>query len=56
MLLTPRIRHQGSHPYLSRVFDGRELVGEPTHHTRIDEAIASSEERGAQRFPRGAAL
>ena len=49
--MTLHIGHKGSHHYLARVFDGRELVGEPTDHARIDEAIAFYGEHGAQRFP-----
>jgi hypothetical protein len=51
VVLTLHIGHKGSHHYLARVFDGRELVGEPTDHTRIDEAITSYGEHGGQRFP-----
>lgn len=51
MVLTLHIRHEGSHHYVARVFDGRELVGESTDHTRIEEAIASYGEHGSQRFP-----
>jgi hypothetical protein len=50
VVLTLHIRHEVSHHFLARVFDGRELVGLPTDHTRIDEAIASYGELGAQRF------
>lgn len=51
MVLTLHIGHKGSHHYLARVFDGRELVGEPTDHARIDEAITFYGEHRAQRFP-----
>ena len=50
MVLTLHIRHEGAH-YLARVFNGRELVGEPTDHARIDEAVMFYGEYGAQRFP-----
>ena len=51
MVLTLHIGHKGSRHYMARVFDGRELVGEPTDHARIDETIAFYGEHGAQRFP-----
>lgn len=37
--LTLHIRPEGARKYLARVFDGKELVGEPTLHSSIDGAI-----------------
>ncbi len=51
MVLTLHIRHEGSHQYLARVFDGKVQVGAETLHARIDEAIATYGTRGSQWFP-----
>ncbi len=51
MVLTLHIRHEGSHQYLARVFDGKVQVGAATLHARIDEAIAAYGTRGSQLFP-----
>lgn len=45
------IGHDGSHRYLARVFDGKVLVGKPTVHDRIDEAIAAYGATATQSFP-----
>lgn len=37
--LTLHIRHEGSHQYLARIFDGKVQVGGATLHERIDDAI-----------------
>lgn len=41
MALILHIGHEGSHQYLARVFDAKVVVGEPTVHARIEEAIAA---------------
>ena len=51
MVLTLHIRHEGSHQYMARVFDGKVQVGVATLHTRIDEAIASYGMRASRSFP-----
>lgn len=51
MVLTLHIRHEGSHQYLARVFDGKVQVGGATLHGRIDEAIATYGANGDQWFP-----
>ncbi|RQO81248.1 hypothetical protein DBV10_15005 [Acidovorax sp. FJL06] len=51
MVLTLHIRHEGSHQYLARVFDGKVQVGGATLHGRIDEAIAAYGAQGSQSFP-----
>ncbi|MBV7430054.1 MULTISPECIES: hypothetical protein [unclassified Acidovorax] len=38
-VLTLHIRPEGTAQYLARVFDGKVLVGTPTLHAEIDEAI-----------------
>ena len=50
MVLTLHIRHEGSHQYLARVFDGKVQVGAATLHARIDEAIAAYGTGGSQWF------
>lgn len=51
MVLTLHIRHEGSHQYLARVFDGKVQVGDSTLHARIDEAIAAYGAQGEKSFP-----
>jgi hypothetical protein len=51
MVLTLHIRHEGSHDYLARVFDGQETVGDFTRHERIDDAIAFYAVEAAHRYP-----
>lgn len=41
MPLTLHIRPEGGHHYLARVFDGKQLVGTPTVHARVEDAIAA---------------
>lgn len=51
MVLTLHIRHEGSHQYLARVFDGKSQLGASTLHARIDEAIAAYGTSGNHDFP-----
>ncbi|MCI5068859.1 hypothetical protein [Acidovorax sp.] len=47
MALTLHIRCEGHHRYLARVFDGKRMVGTPTTHGRIEDAIvAYADQRG----------
>ncbi len=50
MVLTLHIAHEGSHHYLARVFDGKDMVGDSTEHERIDNAIAYYGTEGGKRF------
>jgi hypothetical protein len=44
--LTLHIRCEGSQQYLARVFDGRRLLGTPTIHSRMEDAIAAYAAQG----------
>jgi hypothetical protein len=47
MTLTLHIRCEGHDQYLARVFDGKRMVGIPTKHTQIEDAIAAyGDQRG----------
>ena len=48
------IRPEGARHYLARVFDGKELVGEPTLHSTVEEAIRAYS--GSPAFPHVAAF
>lgn len=41
MALTLHIRRGDQDRYLARVFDGKRLIGEPTTHATIEDAIAA---------------
>ena len=51
MVLTLHVRPEGTRQFLARVFDGKQLVGEPSVHARVDEAIARYGAQGSQQFP-----
>lgn len=51
MALILHIGHEGSHQYLARVFDGKVLVGQPTVHARIEDAIAAYGASASQLLP-----
>lgn len=38
-MLTLHIRSDGDHQVVARVFDGKRLVGEPTVHPQLEQAI-----------------
>ena len=56
MALILHIGHQGSHQYLARVFDGKLLVGTPTVHPRIEDAILAYGANAPEVFPQAEAF